>query len=118
MSVSSTPPESATPVTDFLLKWTPRAVAVAIGGYYGLGIAYEMGLMAAIDQFAIQVIKNFGGYVGIGALMPTVQWYSAWAVRIVMGIASGILYDLAERAVQCFYLQITAREQAAESQSI
>lgn len=94
------------PIGDFLVKWTPRAIAVAIGGYYGLGIAYELGLMAAIDQIAIQVIKNLMGYAGVGAMMPTVQWYSAWAVRIVMGIAAGILYDLAEKATICFYERI------------
>lgn len=87
-------------VTDFLTTWTPRAIAVVVGGYYGLGIAYELGLMTLIDQVAIQVIKHFFGYAGIGALMPTVQWYSAWAARIVIGLTTGLLYDLAERCAK------------------
>ena len=90
-------------ITGFLFTWTPRAIAVAVGGYYGLGIAYELGLMAMIDRIAIQIIKHFFGYAGIGALMPTVQWYSAWAARIAIGLATGLLYDLAERcAKRCF----------------
>lgn len=82
---------------SFVIKWGPRAIAVAVGGYYGLGIAYELGLMALIDQVAIQIIKHFLGYAGIGALMPTVQWYGAWAVQIAIGLGTGLLYDLAER---------------------
>ena len=86
-----------TEVSSFLIKWTPRAIAVAIGGYYGLGIAYEWGLMALIDRVAILVIKHYFGYAGLGALMPTAQWYSAWAVRVVVGLTAGLLYDLIER---------------------
>lgn len=110
MSASSLnlPTTASNSPADFF-KWAaPRTIAITIGGYYGLGIAYEMGLMALIDQFAIQVLKNIGGYAGIGALMPTVQWYSAWAARISIGIAAGILYDLAERIVVRIYFLIPA----------
>lgn len=88
-------------ISDFLMRWTPRALVVAVGGYYGLGLAYELGLMALIDQVAIQILKQTVGYAGIGAAMPTVQWYSAWAARIVIGLGSGIIYDFAERAFCC-----------------
>ncbi len=98
-----TTPISDTPVTDFFVKWTPRAIVMLTAGYYGLGIAYELGLMAAIDQVAMQILKHLFGYVGIGAMMPTVQWYSAWGVRIALAIAAGLLYDLAERLAQYVY---------------
>ncbi|MGB7978146.1 MAG: hypothetical protein WCF19_03170 [Chlamydiales bacterium] len=84
---------------SFLKQWTPRLIAVAIGGYYGLGVAYDLGLMALIDKVAICVIKHYFGYGGIGALMPTVQWYSAWAARFAIGLTAGVLYDLIERCV-------------------
>jgi hypothetical protein len=82
---------------QFLFKWTPRALVVGIGAYYGLGIAYEIGLMAAIDKIAIGILKKSVGYVGIGALMPTVQWYSSIGVRIAMGTAAALGYDLCLR---------------------
>lgn len=97
------PPHESSFNLDFLIKWTPRAIAVAIGGYYGLGVAYEWGIMAQVDQVAIKIIKHFAGYAGIGALMPTVQWYSAWGVRIVMGLSLGLLYDIAERNAKFCY---------------
>ncbi len=99
-TITRTPSSGGT--TAFLFKWTPRAIAVAIGGYYGLGIAYECGLMALIDQVAIQVIKHFAGYAGIGAFMPTVQWYAALGARITIGLCVGVIYDLVERSL--FYL--------------
>lgn len=102
-------------ITDFLITWTPRAIAAAVGGYYGLGIAHELGLMAMIDQIAIQVIKHFFSYAGIGALMPTVQWYSAWAVRIVIGLATGFLYDLAEKCAKYCYFRITNQPEQSVS---
>jgi hypothetical protein len=95
---------------DFFLKWTPRALAIGVGAYYGLGVAYDLGVMAAIDRVAMDVLKQSVGYVGIGALMPTIQWYSAWAVRIVMATIAGLLYDLAERVATYVYRQLcTAR---------
>lgn len=86
-------------VRSFLVKWTPRAAAVLIGSYYGLGIAYDLGLMALIDKVAIQILKHWVGYAGVGALMPTVQWYSALSVRIVLGVGAGFLYDLAAKTI-------------------
>jgi len=97
-------------IKTFLIKWTPRAIAVTLGGYYGLGVAYEMGLMALIDQLAIPIIKHFLGYAGVGALMPTVQWYSAWGARIAIGIATGVLYDLLEKSVVYCYLRVRSSE--------
>lgn len=85
---------------SFLATWGPRAIAVAVGGYYGLGIAYECGLMALIDQAAIPLIKHVGGYAAIGAAMPTFQWYSAWAVRFAFGLLTACLYDLSLRIAQ------------------
>jgi len=85
---------------ESVAKWTPRVISVLIGGYYGLGIAYEVGLMALIDQVAIQVIKHFSGYAGLGALMPTVQWHAAWIVRGLFGVCAGVLYDTVEKGVK------------------
>ena len=83
----------------FALRWTPRALFAGVAGYYSLGVAYDKGVMAAIDRVAIKVFRHFWGYAGIGAFMPTFQWYSAWGVRIICALAAGILYDLAERIV-------------------
>lgn len=54
--------------------------------------------MAAIDKIAIGILKKSVGYVGIGALMPTVQWYSSIGVRITMAAAGSLAYDLCLRA--------------------
>lgn len=85
---------------SFLATWGPRAIAVAVGGYYGLGLAYEWGLMALIDRAAIPLIKHVGGYAAVGAAMPTFQWYSAWAVRFAFGLLTAGLYDLSGRAAK------------------
>lgn len=87
----------------FVIKWTPRIIAVSVGGYYALGIAYETGLMAEIDKVAIVIIKHHVGYIGLGALMPTVQWYAAWTVRCSFGLIAGLLYDLTEKICLCLY---------------
>ena len=87
----------------FVLKWTPRAIIAGLAGYYSLGIAYDKGLMAAIDRIAIYIFRHTFGFVGMGAFMPSFQWYSAWAVRIVAAFAAGILYDLAERVAIAAY---------------
>jgi hypothetical protein len=90
-------------VVPFLVKWTPRAVAVAIGGYYGLGIGYDLGLLAIIDKIAIQVLKHLVGYAGVGAYMPTVQVYAAWGIRVTVGLGAGLIYDVCERgAISCY----------------
>lgn len=96
------PPTSHTYSHDFFLfalRWTPRALIAGVAGYYSLGVAYDKGVMAAIDRVAIRAFRHFWGYAGIGAFMPTFQWYSAWGVRIISALAAGILYDLAERIV-------------------
>lgn len=90
-------------IKQFILKWTPRAIAAGIGGYYALGIAYHFGLMAAIDKIAIAIIREFAGYAGVGALMPTFQWYAAWGVRILAASGAGFLYDRIERVALCCY---------------
>jgi hypothetical protein len=82
---------------SFLATWTPRTAVAIVGGYYGLGFAYEMGWMAAIDQLAIPILKSMAGYFGVGLIMPTFQWYAAWAVRITLGLCAGLVYDLTER---------------------
>lgn len=87
-------------ITTFLIKWTPRAVVVLVAGYYGLGIAYEYGLMALVDKVSMQGLKYFFGYAGIGALMPTAQWYSAMGVRVMIGCSVGVVYDLAEKSLK------------------
>jgi len=81
------------------LRWTPRAIMAGLGGYYSLGIAYDHGVMAALDRVAIALFRRTMGHVGMGAFMPTFQWYSAWGVRFIAAIGAGILYDLAERTV-------------------
>lgn len=98
-----TPPAfSVEAIGTFLLTWTPRALAAGIGGYYSLGLAYEYGVMASIDQVAIMIIKEWTGTVGIGAMMPTFQWYSAMGVRLVAAAMCGVIYDLIERI--CLYI--------------
>ncbi len=93
---------------EFLLKWAPRALAIGCGGYFGLGVAYELGLMAAIDRVAISILKQWVGYIGIGALMPTVQWYSALAVRCGMAAAAALIYNIVERICQVSYRVLCA----------
>lgn len=84
-------------------RWTPRAIMAGLGGYYSLGIAYDYGLMASIDRVAIAVFRKTMGHVGMGAFMPTFQWYSAWAVRFSAAVTAGLLYDLAERGIIAAY---------------
>lgn len=84
---------------SFLLTWTPRAIAVGVGGYYGLGLAYSSGLMAAIDKLAIPIIQHQLGYIGLGAIMPTFQWYAAWSARITFGALFALLYNIIERII-------------------
>ncbi len=86
--------------SDFAIKWTPRViVTVAIGccGYYSLGWAYQVGLMARIDQIAIRILLPQVGYIGLGAMMPTVQWYSAWSVRAVVVVSITFIYGQCEK---------------------
>ena len=86
----------------FLFKWTPRAMIAGIGAYYGLGVAYEIGGMAALDKLAIHhLLIPLVGRVGLGLWMPTFQWYSSIGVRIVMAATAGLVYDLSLR-IACY----------------
>jgi len=95
----------------FVMKWTPRVLVAGFVGYYSLGIAYDLGVMAAIDKVAIRILKNWVGYAGVGAAMPTVQWYTAWAVRVTSAGAAGILYDLGEKVVLAFMKKIKTKKE-------
>jgi hypothetical protein len=81
----------------FLLTWTPRVAVAMVFGYYSLGVAYAWGVMATIDSIAIPIIVNWVGYAGLGAVMPTFQWYAAWSVQAIAASLGGLLYDLVER---------------------
>lgn len=87
-------PESA---KNFAVKWTPRLLVTAFVAYHILGVAYAVGLMAAIDRIAIPIIKAMVGYAGLGATMPVFQWYSALAVQVTGGVFAGIIYDQIEK---------------------
>lgn len=91
---------------QFFLTWTPRIIVAGFAGYYSLGIAYDVGIMAAIDRLAISILRDSIGYAGIGAAMPTFQWYSAWAVRTVAAGGAGLIYDLLERLTVFVYSQL------------
>lgn len=110
---SSHPCEGA---KDFFLKWTPRLIVATVAGYYCLGFAYELGLMAKIDQIAMPIIKNMVGYGGLGLYMPTFQWYSAWAVRALCASSAGILYMLLERIASCVINCFQKKREAAQEQ--
>lgn len=113
MSASEKPTPSTydyqTQMAHFFFKWTPRVLVAAISGYYCLGYAYEKGLMAAIDKVAISILKSSVGYAGLGAMMPTFQWYSAWGVRMTCATAAGVTYDLTERLTLCIYHRFKRR---------
>lgn len=81
------------------IKLTPYLIVTGFAGYYSLGVAYAYGIMAAIDRVAIHMFKHFFGYAGIGAFMPTFQWYSAWGVRISAAAIAGLLYNLIAKIV-------------------
>lgn len=87
----------------FALKWTPRMIVVGLAGYYSLGFAYDQGIMAAIDRQAIRILRHSMGYVGVGAFMPTFQWYSAWGVRITAAMGAALIYDLVEKITRSIF---------------
>ncbi len=89
-----------------LLKWTPRLLVATFAGYYCLGMLYDYGVLAAIDKVAIVVVKHFVGYAGVGAAMPTIQWYCAWGARMAVAAAAGIGYDITERFALYVYHKI------------
>ena len=93
----------------FAVRWTPRAIVAGIAGYYCLGIAYEMGIMAAIDRIAIRILRPSLGYMGMAAIMPTFQWYSACGIRVLAAITAGLLYDLIERVIYAVFSTIFFR---------
>lgn len=99
-------------------RWAPRAIVAGFVGYYSLGFAYERGVMAAIDRVAIPILLQTLGYAGIGAFMPTFQWYSALTVRLIAALAAGILYDLAERVVLFIYRSCFPSPKAQETKMI
>lgn len=92
------------PLFSRAIKWTPRVIVIGLGAYYGLGIAYEIGLMASVDKLAIAILKQSVGYAGIGFFMPTIQWYAAVGVRVIIGGLGGLAYDLCERVVTHVYI--------------
>lgn len=95
-----------TRASEFLLTWTPRLIFAAVAGYYSLGIAYDVGLMAAVDRVAIDILKNIVGYAGIGAVMPTFQWYAAWGVRVTAAAGGAAIWDLSFRTGRFFYHKV------------
>lgn len=98
------------PVADLALKWTPRIIVASAAGYFSLGVAYKIGAMAHIDRIVIRILFPQVGYMGLGALMPTVQWYSAWSVRFVVGTAAALIYDLCERITLFVYRYFVPKE--------
>jgi len=83
---------------------TPRIAVTALAGYYILGYAYVYGWMAMIDQFAIRFMRDqHMGYMAIGALMPTIQWYAAWGVRITAGTLAYLSCCLIQKIIAYTY---------------
>lgn len=78
------------------VKWGPQIIICGLAGYYSLGWAYKVGLMAAIDRIVIPILIDYFnvGYIALGALMPTIQWYSAWTVRITAALIADAIYEL------------------------
>ena len=95
----------------FLLKWTPRALAALAGGFYSLGLAYDLGLMIEIDRLAIKLIRPWLGHIGIGLFMPTFHWYAAWGVRCLAALLTGLIYDLLARLVRYLIKRWRQRKQ-------
>jgi len=101
MSTPAAPKQTTSSFADWtrqlVLQWTPRIIVVTLASYYSLGIAYEIGIMASIDKVAISMLKKSVGYAGIGTFMPTFQFYSAYAVRIIAAFIAERLYNLIEK---------------------
>lgn len=99
--------------------WTPQLIVGGFVGYYSLGFAYEKGVMAGIDQIAIKILKPKVGYVGLGAVMPTVQWYAAWGVRvtsaaIAVGVCSAAI-KIGIKAYKCIRTDLDAKKNKCPS---
>jgi hypothetical protein len=124
MEIADPPPNTTNYYSDccdqagyFLLTWTPRILIAGIIGYYSLGIAYDWGIMAAIDRVAISILRDTVGYVGIGVFMPTIQWYAAWSVQVISAACAGLLYDLVERLTVFILSRLHNRCCASETSS-
>lgn len=110
----ASPPSDLKEVFQFAVKWTPRAIVAGLAGYYSLGIAYHMGIMAAIDRIAMHIFLPSLGYMGMGFFMPTFQWYSAWGVRVLAAIGAGFLYDLAEKIFRAAFNAIFSQSEESD----
>lgn len=108
-SMTPTPQTFAQEVERFFWRWTPQVLFACCVGYWSVGIAYELGIMASLDKVAIYFLKQHVGTIGVGALMPQFQWYSAWAVRTVAAAGAMIFYNLSERALGYLYHGIQNR---------
>lgn len=97
------PSFSSNPFSYVILKWTPRFIVAGLSGFYSLGLAYDLGIMAAIDRIAIRVLRHYVGFTGLGAIMPIFQWYAAWGIRAIAAITATLFYDLIERIVYLVY---------------
>lgn len=83
------------------LQWGPRTIVAAFAGYYGLGYAYMNGITDQIDSVAKRIFYDyFGGYAGVGAFMPSFQYYSAWGIRAAAAIGAAATYDMGARILQ------------------
>ena len=96
-------------LSQSLQKWAPRLIAATVFGYYGLGYAYEFGLMHRIDLIAMAVLKHFSGRAGMGTFMPIFQPYAAYGVRITSGFCGACMIDLFEKLVVSVYQKMENR---------
>jgi hypothetical protein len=94
-----------TPLQTFFRRMPP-VILGTLSGYYSLGFAYEIGLMHQIDLLAIPLLRSLAGRMAIGALMPLVQWYSAYVVQIGTGLTVGFLYLALEWTACRIYFKI------------
>lgn len=82
-------------LTKFAVIYGPRLIILGLVGYASLGFCYHIGLIGYITELAIPIIKNQVGYIGLGAVMPTFQWYLAWGVRVVSVILAECILESA-----------------------
>lgn len=97
------PAQNTSKIRDLITNYAPKATVVLVVGYYSLGIAYSIGLMAVIDKIAIGIILHYAGYAGVGKLMPSFQQYSSWGVRGAAMLAAGFVFDLAIKVGKQIY---------------
>lgn len=79
----------------------PRTIIGLAAGFYCVGYLYANGWMALADKATMYVMRDYlnMSYIAIGALAPTIQWYTQHTIRIGVGIAAALAYDLMERVV-------------------